>query len=298
MTHEDLSYDCVIPSALLFNKNIEPNCIKFYAVVRNLTKMSGYCFATNAYLAETMECDQSSIKRYLASLIDEGFLETISVKNGIQLQRHVYISDNFKKSLRRLKIELPPAQNCAPPSSKLSYILRDNTTKEDINKKKILRPSLEASGLANFLLNHQKKNNPNFVEPNIETWSKEMDLILRRDGVSKERLEKIIVWACNHSFWRGVILCPKSLRKKINQLEAQMQIDEKNPVSLAKKNRQWAEKNKEYLEKHQDITVNADSISFNLAASAPLFFTFKDENFKAKVMERLKVMRIDLPETP
>lgn len=118
---EDLSFDAVIPSALLLNENLEPNAIKLYAFVRGLTRAHGYCYATNAYLAECMKCDESTVKRLLLSLKKEGFLEIHTDKQGVHWQRHIFLSDGFKKYLRRLKNELPPAQNQATPSSKMSY---------------------------------------------------------------------------------------------------------------------------------------------------------------------------------
>ncbi len=130
----DLSFDCVLPTAIFYNQNIEPAAIRFYAIVRNLTRMSGYCFATNGYLSKLLGFDESTIKRWLSSLTKEGFLEIETDKQGIHWQRKIYLADKFKKVLRRLKNELPPAQNCAPPSSKMSYIIEDKT-KEDKKKK-------------------------------------------------------------------------------------------------------------------------------------------------------------------
>lgn len=130
---DNIAFDAVIPSALLFNEKIEPNAIKLYGFVRGLTRAHGYCFATNAYLAHLMRCDESSVKRLLTSLKSEGFIEITTNKNGIHWQRHIYISEKFNKSLRRLKNKLPPAQNSAPPSSKMSPIYRDsiNEIKEE-----------------------------------------------------------------------------------------------------------------------------------------------------------------------
>jgi DNA-binding MarR family transcriptional regulator len=138
--HEkELSFDAVIPSALLMNEKVEPNCIRLYAFIRNLSNMTGYCFATNGYLSKLMKYDESSIKRWIVSLEKEGYLEVETNKDGIYWQRRIYLSDKFKESLRRLKNELPPAQNRATPSSKMSYI-KEEYLKED--KKKEEKESL------------------------------------------------------------------------------------------------------------------------------------------------------------
>lgn len=108
--NQEISFDCVLPSAIFFNKNLEPACIKAYALIRNLTRMSGYCFASNEYLANLMESDISSIKRWLKNLSKEGFIRIVTDKAGIHWQRKIYLADKFKKCLRKLKIQPPPAQ--------------------------------------------------------------------------------------------------------------------------------------------------------------------------------------------
>lgn len=110
---DDLSFDAVIPSALLLNENLEPNAIKLYAFIRGLTKAHGYCYATNGYLSKCMKCDESTVKRLLLSLKSEGFIEIHTNKEGIHWQRHIYMGVNFNKCLRRLKNKPPPAQNRA-----------------------------------------------------------------------------------------------------------------------------------------------------------------------------------------
>lgn len=129
---QDLAFDAVIPSAILFNENLEPSAIKLYAFVRGLTKTHGYCYATNGYLAECMNCDESTIKRLLNSLLQESFIEIETNKDGIHWQRGIFLGGGLKESLRRLKNEPPPAQNQAPPSSKMSHNKR--YIKEDIEK--------------------------------------------------------------------------------------------------------------------------------------------------------------------
>jgi len=167
--HLDLTYDSVIPTALLVNQNIEPNCIKFYAFVRGLTKLHGYCYATNEYLASLMKSDMSSVKRWIHSLKEEGYLEIHTEKNGIHWQRHIYLSDKFKKSLRRLKNELPPAQNSAPPSSKMSHIIEDNIN-IDIKKREEAKPPTPLFSFKRVSMNVQEyeKLIQEFGEPKIK----------------------------------------------------------------------------------------------------------------------------------
>jgi DNA-binding PadR family transcriptional regulator len=137
--YHELSFDCVLPSAIFFNEHLEPSCIKFYAIIRNLTKKHGYCYATNQHLESVLSCSTASIKRWLGSLEEQGYLEVETEKNGIHWQRRIYLSDKFKIELRRFKNEPPPAQKCTPPSSKMSPITEEYSKKEII--KEVVCPS-------------------------------------------------------------------------------------------------------------------------------------------------------------
>ena len=105
-----LSFEVCLPSAILFNQNIEPNAIKLYAFVKGLTKTEGYCFASNDYLAQCMQCDISTVKRLLGSLAKEGFIKIETDKTTIHWSRKIFVGVDFKKCLRRLKNAPPPAQ--------------------------------------------------------------------------------------------------------------------------------------------------------------------------------------------
>jgi hypothetical protein len=63
-----------------------------------------------------------------------------------------------------------------------------------------------------------KKNNPNAKEPNIQTWAKHIDLMLRLDGRSLEQIEDIIRFSQIDSFWQVNILSAAKVREKFDQL--------------------------------------------------------------------------------
>lgn len=138
MTPEQIAqigYDCVLPSAIFFNENLCPSCIKLYAMIRNLTKLHGYCFATNEYLADLLEVDERTIKRQLSALKKEKFLEIHTDKSRIHWQRKIYLSDRFKEKFTK-------GQNCPPPRTKLPPIKEENSKK---NSSSTASPSLARS---------------------------------------------------------------------------------------------------------------------------------------------------------
>lgn len=116
------------------------------------------------------------------------------------------------------------------------------TTKET-NKRKYLEGS-DPLRLATLLLEEIQKNKPDFKQPNLQVWSKDFDLMLRRDNRSADRIEKLIRWVqSDHGdgtgHWKGWavnILSPGSLRKQFDRLELAMQ-GNKAPTLVARKER-------------------------------------------------------------
>jgi DNA-binding PadR family transcriptional regulator len=108
MSNHDLNFDAVIPSHLLLNKKINPMARLFYAVIRNLSNKFGYCFASNIYLSEMMGVNERTIRRWLKNLSNEGYIEV--ELEGLS-DRKIYLSDEFKESLRRTSLSKTPDKN-------------------------------------------------------------------------------------------------------------------------------------------------------------------------------------------
>ena len=77
--------------------------------------------------------------------------------------------------------------------------------------------------LASFLLEEILKNKPDFKKPNLQTWARDIDLMIRKDGRVTDRIREVIVWAQGDSFWRSNILSTGSLRRQFDRLELAMQ---------------------------------------------------------------------------
>jgi phage replication O-like protein O len=106
-----------------------------------------------------------------------------------------------------------------------------------IKKEKIHVEGSTELRLAALLLEEIQKNKPNFKQPNLQTWAKEIDLMLRRDKRSVEAIERVIRWAqSDHGDgerwkgWAAVILSAGKLRGKFDELELRIQERPKQPV--------------------------------------------------------------------
>ena len=78
--------------------------------------------------------------------------------------------------------------------------------------------SILASELFNLVLG----NNQKAKEPNMQTWAKVFDLIIRVDNRSVDDIRKVMTWSQKDGFWQGNILSPSALRKQFDKLVVQM----------------------------------------------------------------------------
>jgi hypothetical protein len=118
--------------------------------------------------------------------------------------------------------ELYQGSEIDEPSLSPSPIRHPSVTNKNDKKKRIYVADSEHLQLASFLLDEIQKNKPDFKKPNLQTWAREFDLLLRRDGRTVDRIQKVIVWVQSDSFWWKNILSARKLREKFDDLEAKM----------------------------------------------------------------------------
>lgn len=89
--------------------------------------------------------------------------------------------------------------------------------KKYIQKKLYCQNSFEIQ-TSELLLSSIRQRNPNFKQPDLQSWAKHVDLMLRLDKRSLEEIEKVITWCQADSFWQNNILSTEKLRKQYDQL--------------------------------------------------------------------------------
>ena len=60
---------------------------------------------------------------------------------------------------------------------------------------------------------------PDFKRPNLQSWAKHIDRMIRLDRRTPERIEQVIRWCQQDSFWQSNILSTEKLREKFDQLD-------------------------------------------------------------------------------
>jgi len=98
------------------------------------------------------------------------------------------------------------------------------TTNKNDKKKTFLSDSIEIR-LSELLLGKILSRNPNHKKPDLQTWAKDVDRMIRRDNRTPEDIRRIIEWCQQDSFWQNNILSTAKLREKYDQLSLKMAAD-------------------------------------------------------------------------
>ena len=83
----------VIPASVLFSEDLRPNAKLLYGVVTLLQESSGYCYASNRYLANLFGLQPETITGLLNNLVEAKLIATDVVRNPLTnevLQRRIW----------------------------------------------------------------------------------------------------------------------------------------------------------------------------------------------------------------
>lgn len=99
---QNIGYYSIIPSTILYNKDLKANQKILYAVITSLSNKEGYCFASNKYLANKLNVGANTVSGWITDLRRKNFIQVELIRNDKQeiIQRRIYINDipyNFYK---------------------------------------------------------------------------------------------------------------------------------------------------------------------------------------------------------
>ena len=76
-----IGYYSIIPSTILFNKELKANEKLLYAIITVLPNKEGYCSASNAYLAEKLNAKSHIVSKWVSHLKSLEFVCIDIIKN-------------------------------------------------------------------------------------------------------------------------------------------------------------------------------------------------------------------------
>ena len=224
---------------ILFNHHIEKE--------ENLQRLSGelqkglFKFSYTTTM-EKLKCSRWKLQKMMRYLEDNKIIECIekSTKKGvpsIYAYTSVYYEvDNtncntdYNTNCNTLKKELlkrdiknnnmsDSKESDAPPGAFKDSINTNKTTKSNKTKRatKVFEENSIEYQLSKKLYQYVLEVKPKTRKPDLQKWSKDFDLILRRDERSLEDLENVIDWIFNgdsnsSNFWKKNISSPGALR--------------------------------------------------------------------------------------
>ena len=92
---EKVGYYAIIPSEILYNKELKANEKLLYAMITSLACKEGYCFATNKYFAEELGVHPKTVSSWISDLKDKNFIKIELERNENKqiIRRKIYIND-------------------------------------------------------------------------------------------------------------------------------------------------------------------------------------------------------------
>ena len=132
MEEQQKPYYAIIPANVRYDKDLAPNAKLLYGEITALCNEKGYCWASNQYFAELYGVSVLSVKRWVNSLVNKGYVyRTLTYKpNSKEVDKRILSIDSG------IKIDTTSVQKCYDPSIKndtSSSIKNDTDNNTSIN---------------------------------------------------------------------------------------------------------------------------------------------------------------------
>lgn len=98
---------------------------------------------------------------------------------------------------------------------------KKNDKKKKPRKKRTYEETSIEYELASLLYHKILENNEEFKEPNLQSWSNHVRLMIEQDDRKPEKIRGMINWCQNDDFWYKVVLSTRKLREKYDQMNVQ-----------------------------------------------------------------------------
>lgn len=174
----------------------------------------------------------TTIQRKIKRLVKEGQITEKRTEYGTLFTVVNYASyqglENYKNSSveqRRNSNGTATEQRWNNNKNEERMLKNDKNDKNDSTLRSKLKFETKHMKLAELLFNKIKVNQPNFKEPNYESWANTFRLMIDRDNREGKEIQDLIIWCQGHHFWYKNILSPSKLRKQFDRLQLEMKDD-------------------------------------------------------------------------
>lgn len=202
----------VIPIELWADKELPILAKVLVAEIESLSRKTGYCYASNEYLATFLNVTPGRISQMIKLLKDREFIVEDGRKNRFDTrgERRLFLQDSAINKLKAAFRKLNYIYNSSKEELKEDYI-KPNARPRVNSKRQKSRPeekhypsdSLEFE-LAIQLVKYIRQWNPDFERPqDINKWAAAFDLMLNVKKWTYLRIDAVLRWWQSNEFWRG-----------------------------------------------------------------------------------------------
>lgn len=178
---------------------------------------------------KTVELGLALFRKYkMVDLLEDGAIEIIN------FTKHQSIEEiERRRELTRVRVA-NYRKKLKPCNALLTHDGVTVTPTDKIRQDKIrnyLSPTSDEVRLSELLFSKVKERNQKFKQPNIPSWAKHIDKLIRLDKRNPSEVETVIRWCQSDTFWQNNILSTAKLREKFDQLFMKMNGVNGGPVA-------------------------------------------------------------------
>ena len=110
MAERKPAFWAVLPARVRYDPELRPNAKLLYAEITAMADATGYCWASNKYLADRFGWGERTVTRLVAQLQEQGFIRTAMALNKEtgQMERRIYIGNEAAEGVAKIG---DPSQN-------------------------------------------------------------------------------------------------------------------------------------------------------------------------------------------
>lgn len=112
------AYWAVLPAGIRYDEELRPNAKLLYAEISAMADSTGFCWATNRYLARLFGLAQDTVSALIAQLADRGYiaLEIVKGPKGNITERRIWLAEVHPPIGKNA--DTPPGKNADTPIGK------------------------------------------------------------------------------------------------------------------------------------------------------------------------------------
>lgn len=150
------------------------------------------------------------------------YLEATSRRQVVKINKnHLLISSDKVREYKNLvlvvvNVDINSDDDDINPQSKVKESKEEKSKKN--SPKQVYDDASIYFQLASYFIERIRLNNPEYKQPNLQTWSNDIRLMMEQDNRTEEQIRFLIKWVQEDDFEQINVLSPDKLRKRFDQL--------------------------------------------------------------------------------